>query len=135
MAKENVVATLAIVLATASEEALYLSGSPLSTLLNPVTGLAFLAFNLFIPPCFAALGALNSEFKNRKWLMKVIGFQFMVGYIVAMLIAQIGTIIVYGELAQGFGWAIFIAGFVTTGVVYLLKKSKKTMVHAQEYIK
>ncbi len=135
VAKENVVATLAIVLATASEEALYLSGSPLSTLLNPVTGLAFLAFNLFIPPCFAALGALNSEFKNRKWLMKVIGFQFMVGYIVAMLIAQIGTIIVYGELAQGFGWAIFIAGFVTTGVVYLLKKSKKTMVHAQEYIK
>ncbi|MBN2221058.1 MAG: ferrous iron transport protein B, partial [Vallitaleaceae bacterium] len=59
VAKENVVASLAVILVVASEEALHSPGGPLSELFNPVTGYAFLVFNLFTPPCFAAIGAMN----------------------------------------------------------------------------
>jgi ferrous iron transport protein B len=126
VAKENVVATFAIMLA-ASEEALQAPGGALAGFFTPVTALAFLAFNLFIPPCFAAIGALNSELGGRKWLSRALFFQLTVGYTLAMLINQIGTPLLYGRLADGFVpavvWAVFVAG-----LVYFLagRKGKKS---------
>ena len=61
------------------------------------------------PPCFAAIGAMNSEMKSTKWLLGGIGLQFAVGYIVSFLVYQIGTL-----LAEGTFGTAFIPGFATT---------------------
>lgn len=123
IAKENVVATFAVLLAVASEEALHLPGGALSQFFTPVTAFAYLAFNLFTPPCFAAIGAMNSEMGSRKWLWKGLAFQFGVGYIVAMVVTQVGSLIVYGSPAVGFIPAIIIAAVTTVYLVLKIKKS------------
>lgn len=123
IAKENVVSTFAIILLAASDEALHLPGGVLTQLFNPVTGYAFLVFNLFTPPCFAAMGAMNAELKDRVWLGRTIAFQFSVGYLLAMLITQIGTIVVYGHTATGFIPAIFVMIAYLIGVTLLVKRA------------
>lgn len=123
VAKENVVATFAVLLASTSEGALSMPGGPLSEFFNPVTGLAFLVFNLFIPPCFAAIGAMSTELHGRKWLGRAILFQLGVGYTVAMLITQIGTLLVYGKPSVGLVPAIAVAVGVAATVYYLIRQS------------
>lgn len=124
IAKENVVATLAVVLAVASEEALHMPGGALTQYFTPVTAFAFLAFNLFTPPCFAAIGAMNSEMGSKKWLFKAIAFQFGVGYIVAMIISQVGSFIAYGTPATGLVPAIVIGVATIICIVVTIKKSE-----------
>ena len=50
-------------------------------------------FNLFTPPCFAAMGAMNAEIKQKKWLWGGIGLQFAVGYTLGYLVYTVGTLI------------------------------------------
>jgi ferrous iron transport protein B len=123
IAKENVVATFAVLLAVTSEEALHLPGGLLTEFFTPVTAFAYLAFNLFTPPCFAAIGAMNSEMGSKKWLLRALGFQFGVGYILAMLITQIGSLVFYGRPATGFVAAIIITVFVIIGLIFTIKKA------------
>lgn len=123
VAKENVVATFAIILIASSEEALHIPGGILTQFFTPVTGYAFLVFNLFTPPCFAAIGAMNSELGSRKWLGKAIIFQLSIGYILAMVITQIGTILVYGEPAVGFVPAIIVAVLYAVVIAFLIKRA------------
>jgi len=127
IAKENVVGTLAVIL-LASDELLYAVDGPLQSLFTPVTAFAFLVFNLFTPPCFAAIGAMNAELGSKKWLAKALGFQLGIGYMLALLITQIGTLIYTGSPAQGFVPAIIITVFVTGLVVYLIKTADKKRV-------
>ena len=58
-------------------------------------------FNLFTPPCFAAIGAMNSEMKSRKWLWGGIGLQLGIGYTVGFAVYQIGTVITTGTGSFG----------------------------------
>lgn len=125
IAKENVVATFAILLATVSEDALHMPNGILTTLFNPVTAYAFLAFNLFTPPCFAAIGAMRSEMGDRKWFFRGLGFQFSVGYVVALLITQIGSLIFYGEYAVGFLPSLFILAFYVVLLFVLIKRADR----------
>lgn len=90
IAKENVVGTLAVVygvtnLIDTDELALVGSGNEVATImgLTKVAALAYLMFNLYTPPCFAALGAMNSEMKSGKWLLGGICLQLATGYTVA----------------------------------------------------
>ncbi|WP_379137444.1 ferrous iron transport protein B [Paenibacillus sp. sgz500958] len=122
IAKENVVATFAVLLAVASEDALYAPGGALTTLFTPVTAFAYLLFNLFTPPCFAAIGAMNSELGSRKWLFRALGFQLGVGYLLAMLVTQMGSLIVYGTPATGFIPAIIIAALAAAFLVVTIRK-------------
>lgn len=123
IAKENVVATFAVLLAVASEEALHLPGGALIQFFTPVTAFAYLVFNLFTPPCFAAIGAMNSEMGSRKWLLKALAFQFGVGYTLAMLVTQVGSLIVYGAPAVGFVPSIIIIAGITIYLVLTIKKA------------
>ncbi|MGI6119234.1 MAG: ferrous iron transporter B [Desulfosporosinus sp.] len=129
IAKENVIATFAIILA-ASEGAMHLPGGALADLFTPVTAFAFLVFNLFIPPCFAAMGAMNAELGSRKWLVRAILFQLGIGYTLAMLIAQMGTLLVYGELSSGFVPAIFLTVLIAGLLFYLIRRSNKKSARA-----
>lgn len=123
IAKENVVATFAVLLAVASEEALHLPGGALVQFFTPVTAFAYLVFNLFTPPCFAAIGAMNSELGSKKWLFRALAFQFGVGYTLAMLVTQVGSLLVYGKPAVGFIPAIIVAALIVAFLVITIRKS------------
>lgn len=102
IAKENVVGTLAVCfvglenLIDTDELALMAgAGAEVASVfaITKVAALAYLMFNLYTPPCFAAIGAMNSEMKSAKWLWGGIGLQLGVGYTVAYLVYTIGTLI------------------------------------------
>ena len=125
IAKENVVATFAILLAAATEEALHVPGGVLTTLFTPVTAYAFLAFNLFTPPCFAAIGAMRTEMGDKKWLFRGLAFQLSVGYIVAIVIAQVGSLIFYGTPASGLSVAIVVLLAYAILLTVLIRRANK----------
>ena len=109
IAKENVVGTLAVVYgltAFIDTEELAMTGGAntvaMTMGLTSVTALAYLFFNLYTPPCFAAIGAMNSEMKSKGWLWGAIGLQLGTGYTVAFLINQFGTLFTEGHFAAGF---------------------------------
>ena len=109
IAKENVVGTLAVVYGLTNfidteELALVGSGNQVAMVmgLTKAAALAYLMFNLFTPPCFAALGAMNSEMQDKKWLWGGIALQLGTGYTVAFLVYQIGTFLTTGSVGSGF---------------------------------
>lgn len=117
IAKECVVSTLATVfmfehLINEDLEAVGTIGASNMGGITAVAGLAFLMFNLFTPPCFAALGAMNSEIKSKKWLWAGIGLQFAVGYTVGFLVFFFGTLFTGGDFGAVWmpivGWAIVL---------------------------
>lgn len=129
IAKEEVVGTLAVVYsmgaAINSDFELVNAMTVQETMgITAVSALAFMFFNLFTPPCFAAIGAMKSEMKSNKWLLKSVLIQLSVGYIVAMITYQVGTILVYKELAQGFIPAVIILALAVFYVVYKIKSNK-----------
>ena len=129
IAKENVVATLAVVygitnLIDVDNFALVGSGSEVATImgLTKVAALAYLTFNLFTPPCFAAIGAMNSEMQDRKWLWGGIALQFATGYTVAFFIYQIGTFVTTGAVGAGFIPGLIVVAIFALIVAILIRK-------------
>ncbi len=109
IAKENVVGTLAVCYGLTSvidteELALVGEGNVVATAmgLTKVAAMAYLMFNLYTPPCFAALGAMNSEMQDKRWFWGGIALQLGTGYTIAFLVYQIGTLITTGALGAGF---------------------------------
>ena len=128
IAKENVVGTLAVVYGLTNfidteELALVGGGNEVAAVmgLTKAAALAYLMFNLFTPPCFAALGAMNSEMQDKKWLWGGIALQLGTGYTIAFFVYQIGTLITTGSLGTGFlpGLA---AVLVMAGVLVVLSR-------------
>ncbi len=109
IAKENVVGTLAVCYGLSAvidtdELALVGDGNVVATTLaiTKAAALAYLMFNLYTPPCFAALGAMNSEMQSKKWLFGGICLQLGTGFTVAFLVYQIGTLVTTGSLGAAF---------------------------------
>ncbi len=98
IAKENVVATLAVCYAfTINEDLQAASGNEVAAAMVGVTqvaALAYMMFNLFTPPCFAAIGAMNSEIGSRRWFWGGIGLQLGVGFTVGWLVNTLGTLMI-----------------------------------------
>ena len=133
IAKENVVGTLAVCYALTNfidtEELALVGGAnevAVAMGLTKVAALAYLMFNLFTPPCFAALGAMNSEMQDKKWLWGGIALQFGTGYTVAFLVYQIGTLITAGTLGAGFVPGFIAVLAMATVLVYIIKRSERT---------
>lgn len=134
IAKENVVGTLATVFAITNfidteELALVSGGSEVAAImgLTKVAALAYLMFNLFTPPCFAALGAMNSEMKSGKWLAGAIGFQLATGYVVGFVVYQIGTLITTGSLGAGFAGGLVAVLVIAAFITYLCVRAEKQL--------
>ena len=99
--------------------------------LSRAAALAYLMFNLFTPPCFAALGAMNSEIKSRKWLWGGIGLQFAAGYTVAYLVYQVGTLMTEGHFGAGFVPGLIVVAAIVAGIFYLINRTNRGL--AAEY--
>ena len=133
IAKENVVGTLAVVYGISNfidTEELALVGGVTEVAsafsLSSCAALACLMFNLFSPPCFAAIGAMNSEIKSKKWLLGGVGLQLATGYILAYFVYQIGTLITQGKLGTGWFGGLIAVSLIIAYVIYLIIKAEKT---------
>ena len=137
IAKENVVGTLAVCfvglesLIDTEELVLVGDGATAAAIMGitKVAALAYLMFNLYTPPCFAAIGAMNSEMKSAKWVWAGIGLQLGVGYTVSYLVYTIGTLITAPDTLNA-GAALAGLGFVAAlavAVAMLIRRTNRQL--------
>ena len=140
IAKENVVGTLAVCFVGLenfidTDELAMLEGAGGEVAgiiaITKVAALAYLMFNLYTPPCFAAIGAMNSEMKSAKWLWGGIGLQMGVGYSVGYLVYQIGTLVTTGSFGAGFLPGLVVVAAFAAILVHLCLKADRDL--KQEY--
>ena len=130
IAKENVVGTLAVVYSISNfinaEEFEVVSGGEVGVAtamgLTTVAALSYLVFNLFTPPCFAAIGAMNAEMEDKKWLWSGVGFQFGMGYTISFMVYQVGMLITTGSVGVGFIPGLIAVAILIGILLYLVKK-------------
>lgn len=137
IAKENVVGTLAVCYGITNffnlDDLAMIEGAAPTVAaafkITRVAALAYLMFNLFTPPCFAAIGAMNAEMKSRKWLWAGIGLQFAVGFTVSFLVFFFGTLFSGANFGAAWmpivGWAFVLA--VSAFVTYLVIRKQKEL--------
>jgi len=142
IAKENVVGTLAVcfgisnlidtdaleMMEGAGEGIAVAFGGGVVPEMTAVAALAYLMFNLFTPPCFAAMGAMNAEIKQKKWLWGGLGLQLGVGYTLGYLVYTVGTLITAPEtlnVAGAIGGGIAVAVFVGILVALCVRSDKQ----------
>ena len=140
IAKENVVGTLAVCFVGLenlidTEELALMEGAGAEVAsvfaITKVAALAYLMFNLYTPPCFAALGAMHSEINDRKWFWGGVALQFGTGFTVAYLVYQIGTLITTGAVGAGFLPGLIVVAILAAIVVYLIHNTNKNL--SKEY--
>ena len=138
IAKENVVGTLAVCFVGLenlidTDELAMLEGTGAEIAgvmaITKVAALAYLMFNLYTPPCFAAIGAMNSEMRSAKWLWGGIGLQLCTGYTVAFLVYQIGTFITTGSVGAGFIPGLIAVLIMAAVIIYLCMRTEKNLTH------
>ena len=132
IAKENVVGTLAVCFVGLgnlidTEELALMEGAGAEVAgimaISKAAALAYLMFNLYSPPCFAAIGAMNAEMKSAKWLWGGIGLQLGVGYTIAYVVYTVGTLLTdvaslnIGAAIAGLTAVLVIAGIVTAMIL------------------
>ena len=145
IAKENVVGTLAVCFAAtkfidvenlellegaaagAAGAMTGLNASGETVSITAVAALAYLMFNLFSPPCFAAIGAMNSEMKSAKWLWGGIALQLAVGFTIGFAVYQIGTLITTGAVGAAFVPGLIAVLAMAAIIVYLCIRSDKKL--------
>ncbi len=136
IAKENVVGTLAVCFGISNffnlDELAILEGSESAVAakfgITAVAALAYLMFNLFTPPCFAAIGAMNAEMKSAKWLWAGIGLQLGVGYSVAYVVYTVGTLIVDASalsVGPAIAGLIAVLAFIAILIAMIAHTNKK----------
>ncbi len=135
IAKENVVGTIATVYAVTNfidteELELIGEGNAVAAVMGitKVAALAYLMFNLYTPPCFAALGAMNSEMKSAKWLWGAIGLQLATGFTVGFLVYQIGTLITTGTFGAGFAGGLIAILCFAAVIAWCARSNQKKLV-------
>ena len=136
IAKENVVGTLAVCFAVTNfidtDELALMEGTGTEVAavfgITKVAALAYLMFNLFTPPCFAAMGAMNAEIKEKKWLWGGLGLQLGVGYTLGYLVYTIGTAITAPQtlhMGAALGGGIFVAAFAAILIALCVRSDQK----------
>ena len=134
IAKENVVGTLAVCYVGLNnlidtEELALMEGAGAEVAgifaLTKAAALAYLMFNLFTPPCFAALGAMNSEMGSRKWFWGGVGLQFATGYTLSYLVYQLGTLLTEGTFGTGFLPGLLIVAVIVGTLIWLCRQGEK----------
>ncbi len=132
IAKENVVGTLAVTFGVTSfidveELALVAGAGEVMNIfgIGAVAGLSYLVFNLFTPPCFAAIGAMKAEIESPRWVFGAIGFQIAIGYVLSFITYQAGTFILSREIASGFFPGLIIVALIFSIIGYFMYRGGK----------
>jgi ferrous iron transport protein B len=119
VAKENVVGTMGVLygFAEVGEEGEEI-WSAFAANFTAIGAYSFLVFNLYCPPCFAAIGAIRREMNNGKWTAFAVAYQLVYGYVIALIVYQLGTFFTGGAFGAGTAAALAAAALV----VYLLAR-------------
>ncbi|MFA5452416.1 MAG: ferrous iron transport protein B [Candidatus Methanomethylophilaceae archaeon] len=117
LAKENVVGTFGVLFnfAEVSEDGNEI-WTVIASMLTPIAGFSFLAFNLICAPCFAAIGAMKRELGDWRSTGFAVLYQCVFAYVIAMIIYQFGSLLIYGT----FGIGTVVAAILLMGLIYLL---------------
>ena len=136
IAKENVVGTLAVcfvglenLIDTEALEMMEGAGEEVAGIMaiTKVAALAYLMFNLFTPPCFAALGAMNAELNDRKWFWGGVALQLATGYTIGFLVYQFGTLITTGSFGAGFVPGLIAVAAIVGIITYLCVEADRKL--------
>ncbi len=119
VAKENIVGTMGILYGAAGD--VY---TTLASVFTPVSGYAFLVFNLLCAPCFAAIGAIKREMNSARWTWFAIGYQCGFAYCIALVINQIGQAACGNMNIIGLIAAIAVIGVIVYNLVRPYKEAK-----------
>jgi ferrous iron transport protein B len=130
IAKENVVGTLAVCYGFVVNDDLEMvgSGNDVATAMvgmTKVAALAYLMFNLFTPPCFAALGAMNAELSDRKWFWGGVALQLATGFTLGFAVFQVGTLLTTGSFGAGFLPGLIAVAAIAAVLTYLCIRGDK----------
>lgn len=90
VAKEAVVATLGMVYAGVEEGAKLVAA--VQGAFTPLSAFAFMIMTLLYTPCAAVIGTVRKETNSRKWALFTAVYTFLVGWIAALLIYQVGRL-------------------------------------------
>ncbi len=110
MAKENIVATLGVVLVGDSEAAVTSVSEALAAMLgNQAAILSFFSFNIFCAPCVAAIGAIHRELGTWKATGLGVLYQCTVSYLIATIVY-----VIYGTaLGVDIAWFSYLMAAVS----------------------
>ena len=117
-AKENAIGTFGVLFGlgdVGGDDPSLIAG--IGTMFTAVSGLSFMIFNLFNPPCFAAIGATRREMASLKWTFIAIGYQTILGYALAFIVNQFGGALFLGT---GFGVGPLLAAILCLFMLWLL---------------
>lgn len=89
-AKESVVSTLSVLTSAASTVDL---NNALAGIFTPLSAYAFLVFTVLYMPCVAAFAATKRELGSLWQALLTVGFQTGMAYLVALLIYQVGSLL------------------------------------------
>ena len=128
VAKEGIVSTMGVLsgLGEVEEYAASMHDQFAQFFPTGIAAVSFLMFNLFDSPCLAAISTMAREMKSKKFVVFALIFQNVLAYCVALMVYQIGGLIL-GEVA--FGPATVVAFIVAAVILYFLFRpdpNKKT---------
>lgn len=129
IAKENIIAALVIIfgLSGAISNDEVVNANEVRELLGITTasGIAFLLFNLFIPPCFAAIGAMKTELNSLKWTLFAVMFQLVIGFVISIAAYQILSLAIDHEVGKNLVLGLSIIATAVVGIIVMAIMAKK----------
>ncbi|OLS03446.1 ferrous iron transport protein B [Tissierella creatinophila] len=91
-AKEAVVGVLGMVYAAGSSDPSALAVE-LQSIFTPLTAVSFMVMVLFYTPCAATIATVKKETNSYKWAIFISIYTFIIGWISAVLVYQVGTLL------------------------------------------
>ena len=118
MAKEQAISTLAILNGVSDPDNNALVAKGIASMFTTMGAFSFMLLNIFDPPCIVAISTTMREMGSKKWGWIAVGYQALVGYVLAFVAFQLGSLF-YGA-AFGVGQAVAI--LVVLAIIYLIAR-------------
>ena len=118
MAKEQATGTLAVLNGVSDPDNSQLVMQGIRSMFTTMGAFSFMVLNLFDPPCIVAMSTTMREMGSKKWGWIAIGYQALVGYLLAFVSYQLGSLF-YGS---AFGIGQGVAVLVVLAVVYFVAR-------------
>lgn len=117
-AKENAISTLAVLQSVADPDDTQAVMEGIAAMFTPLAAFTYMILNLFDPPCIVAMSTLSREMGSGKWTAIGIGYQVVLGYVLAFITYQLGSFLFYdGSFGSGQVIAILLVALMVFLIV------------------
>jgi ferrous iron transport protein B len=128
MAKEQAISTLAVLNGVSNTENDAMVAKGIASMFTAMGAFSFMILNIFDPPCIVAMSTTMREMGSKKWGWIAIGYQALVGYILAFVSFQLGSLFFGASFGIGQG----IAVLAVLAVIYLIARPARK--DSREYL-